>query len=350
MSIFYKKGNLFESNAEAIVNTVNCVGIMGKGVALEFKKRWPDNYAEYKKLCQEKKIRPGHVFVFDTCDDLFKEENVPHRYLINFPTKDHWRSKSKFSYIDDGLDDFIIQLQKLNIKTVALPPLGCGNGGLDWTEVKMLLEEKLSFVDDIDFYIYGPKEDISIPEHESIPSSEMTKARAILVKTISELELYFGGYLTRISLQKIVYFLQVMGFDYGMSFSRNTHGPYSEELHEAFKAMDKQGFIVNYISDEPRIKVPAGALADAFAFLETNGSTQDNNKVQKLSLLIEGYESPFGMELLSSVHYLVEHENLTGIDQIIDAVKSWNDHKNNQFSDDAIKVAHQRLQEDEFIS
>jgi len=349
MSIFFEKGNLFETGAEAIVNTVNCVGVMGKGVALEFKNRWPDNFKAYKKLCQNKHLRPGGVFIFDT-DDLFGDSKKHQRYLINFPTKDHWRSKSKLSYIEQGLDDLLVKLESLNIKSVALPPLGCGNGGLDWDEVKLLLEKKLSKMQSADFYIYGPKESVLSPEYESIPSSDMTEKRAILVKAIGEFEPYFGGYLTRISLQKIVYFLQSMGIDYGVEFSRNTHGPYSEELHKIFKVMDDKKFIVNYKKDESLIQASTGALAMANEFLDEFGHENNVEKIQRLSLLIQGYESPFGMELLSSIHYLVSSENVHDAEEVVDAINNWNDHKSSQFEDKAVLLAYERLKEDKFIN
>ncbi|MFV1922898.1 MAG: macro domain-containing protein [Methylotenera sp.] len=349
MTIYFEKSNLFETDAEAIVNTVNCVGVMGKGVALEFKTRWPENFKAYKKLCMNKQLRPGNVFVFDT-DDLFAHSNKAQRYLINFPTKDHWRSKSKLSYIEQGLDDLITQLDCLKIKSVALPPLGCGNGGLDWSEVKSLLERKFSNIHNIDFHIYGPKDSVIGPEYESIPLSDMTEKRAILVKTIGEFEPYFGGYLTRISLQKIVYFLQTMGIDYGVTFSRNTHGPYSEDLHKIFKVMDSKNFIVNYSKDQPLIQASTGALAMASEFLDKSDHEHYVDKIQRLSLLIQGYESPFGMELLSSVHYVISSEGVRGAEAVVDAINNWNDHKSSQFEDKAILLAYERLKEDKFIN
>ncbi|MFW5432745.1 MAG: macro domain-containing protein [Methylophilaceae bacterium] len=349
MNVFFEKGNLFETDAEAIVNTVNCVGVMGKGVALEFKNRWPNNFKAYKKLCQSKSLRPGKSFIFDT-GDLFGDARKPQRYLINFPTKDHWRSKSKFSYIEQGLDDLLVQLENLDIQSVALPPLGCGNGGLDWSEVRLFLEEKLSKIPTTNFYIYGPKESVLGPEYEDIPSSYMTEKRAILVKTIGEFETYFGGYLTRISLQKIVYFLQVIGIDYGMEFSRNTHGPYSEQLHKAFKVMDEKEFIENYNDDEPLIQASTGGLAMANECLDKPGLEHNVDKIKRLSLLIQGYESPFGMELLSSVHYLVSYEGVSGSKKIVEAINNWNEHKNNQFENEAIILAYERLKEDKFLS
>lgn len=152
--ITFKTGDMFSIECDAIVNTVNCFGAMGKGVAKEFKNRWYDNFLEYKKLCDKKAIKIGKMFVFENTKSGLK-------YLINFPTKNHWRYKSKLSYIDSGLDDLIDQIVKLEIKSIVIPPLGCGNGGLDWNVVKELIEEKLSILNDVEIIVYNPNKDIT---------------------------------------------------------------------------------------------------------------------------------------------------------------------------------------------
>lgn len=150
MTIKFKHGDMFQEPTQAIVNTVNCVGVMGKGVALEFKKRWPDNFEAYRKLCRDKKLVPGNMFVFDRGGII----NDGPRFLINFPTKNNWRSKSKISYITDGLDDLVKKINELNITSISIPPLGCGNGGLDWKEVKPIIEEKLNALSNVEIIIF----------------------------------------------------------------------------------------------------------------------------------------------------------------------------------------------------
>jgi O-acetyl-ADP-ribose deacetylase (regulator of RNase III) len=347
MTITYTKGDMFKADADAIVNTVNCVGVMGKGVALIFKNKWPKNFKAYKAECDAKRLRPGKMFIYENGDMLNNERP---RFLINFPTKDHWRGKSKMSFIEDGLDDFVLQVQKLDIRTVALPPLGCGNGGLPWKDVKTVIERKLADIQDIEFIVYAPKEESLLPEHEDFPADPMTFERALLIHTIGDFEKYFGGHLTRISLQKIVYFMQELGFDYGMKFARNNHGPYSERLKDIFKVMERKKFIHGFIEKpETGITVTKGAWAAAEEFFNQADPSEAFEKVRKLSLLIEGYESPYGMELLSSVHFLAVHEAHETETEIVSAIQSWNDHKNSQFSPDAIKTAYERLKEDSFI-
>lgn len=336
---------MFTEQADAIVNTVNCVGVMGKGVALEFKRRWPENYKQYKKLCADEKLHPGQMFVFDS-GDLFS--NAKPRYLINFPTKQHWRSKSEMSFIEDGLDDFVVQLRKYGIKSVALPPLGCGNGGLLWDDVRAVIEDKLSSVEEIEFIVYSPKIPQPNPEYNGAPQ-KMTFERAIMIKAVGEFEKYFGGHLTRISLQKVVYFLQAMGVKYNLAFSRNAHGPYSEKLHNAFKLMESANYIEGYTSDAREVSIPSGAFAKADSFLSQSDPKEHQKKIERLGLLIEGYESPYGMELLSSVHYLAFSEGKQSPDAVVKAFHEWNEHKNNEYTPEAIKTAYSRLTEDGFI-
>lgn len=148
--IIHRIGNLLEENAEALVNTVNCVGVMGKGIALQFKQAFPDNFAKYQKACRENKVKPGQMFVVPT-GSLFNP-----KYIINFPTKIHWRGKSKIEYIEKGLTALVQEVKRLGIKSIAVPPLGCGNGGLEWDEVRPLIEKAFAEVPDVKVYLYLP--------------------------------------------------------------------------------------------------------------------------------------------------------------------------------------------------
>lgn len=153
MPLTFKTGDMFDEPAEAIVNTVNCVGVMGKGVALEFKRRWPENFKAYKRLCDSGSLRPGKMFVFES-QDMFDPQG--RRFLVNFPTKDHWRESSRMEFIEDGLEDFVARVDELRIKSVVMPPLGCGNGGLDWRKVKALITDRLSPLDEVRIVVFEP--------------------------------------------------------------------------------------------------------------------------------------------------------------------------------------------------
>jgi O-acetyl-ADP-ribose deacetylase (regulator of RNase III)/uncharacterized protein YwgA len=332
---------MFSEPVEALVNTVNCVGVMGKGVALEFKNRWPENFRAYKKLCASKGLKPGQMFVFDT-NELFTLDGP--RYLVNFPTKDHWRSKSRMEYISDGLDALTDAIREYQITSIAIPPLGCGNGGLDWNDVRPLIEAKLSDLENVDVVLFAPKNTSDAPEHVH-SGLAMTFPRAVLLKTLNELERYFDGSYDRVSLQKIAYFLQVLGVEFNLKFSRNLHGPYSETLKLAYIALERHGMIKGFLTGDRQTHVTNSGCAVAEEFLQKR-SSNESEVIDRLSKLVQGYESPYGLELLSSVHWLAHHEGHASIEQIIDEMMDWNETKRNMFSENAIRCAYERLKED----
>lgn len=290
-----KAGDMFSTNAQAIVNTVNCVGVMGKGVALEFKRRWPENYKFYKIACDKRELRPGKVLTFDR-GGIFESESP--RYLINFPTKDHWRAKSKIEYIESGLDALISEIKRLSIKSIAIPPLGCGNGGLDWKIVKPLIIEKLSALDDVEVEIYGPFGMESDPEHIDV-TKNMTRSRAIYIKSIASLEPGFGGSIDRLSLQKIAYFLQYLGVPFNLEFKNSLYGPYSPTLKKAIFKLAKWRYL--HIDEERNASATPAGYAAADEYLRLHAVNEE--VIDKLAHLFQGYNSPYGLELLSTTHF-----------------------------------------------
>jgi len=343
MPITYKHGDIFLENVDAIVNTVNCVGVMGKGVALQFKKYSTENFKEYKKLCDAKKLAPGNMFIFDLGNDLLNPKKP--RYLINFPTKNHWREKSKFSYIEEGLDDFIVQIQEHEITSVAMPALGCGNGGLPWDDVQKIIHDKLADIDDIDFIVIPPRDAVIPPEYAG-PTHKMTYERALLLKIIGEFETYFGGYLTHMSLQEIVYFLQALGVNYTMDFDLRSFGPYSEKLAKIFERMDQQKYIDGFNDGE--VQVTSTAFSEANSYL--NDNPQNSDKVIKsLSQLVDGFESPYGMELLASTHYTASHGN-SDFNFIMSQIAEWKGAEQNGYQENVVRQAYDRLLEDGLLA
>lgn len=345
MTIEYKIGDMFDEPTEAIVNTVNCVGVMGKGVALEFKRRWPENFRAYKRLCDSGDLSPGKLFVFE--NGVLVGEGY-HRYLINFPTKLHWRAHSKLEFIEKGLDDLVRQVERLGIKSVALPPLGCGNGGLEWSDVRPIIVRKLAPLSDVRFVVFAPGSNAAaVPEQNGIPT-DLTVGRASMMVAFAELEKFFGGHLTRLTAQKLAYFMQVMGAEFGLRFEKAQFGPYSEGLHSAFKAMEAKRYISGYSDKDRKVVVTAATFAASNEYLKSEG-IDVAPLIKKLSLLIDGYETPYGMELLSSVHFLFAIEGITTQPEMSEALDAWNDHKRASFSRSAVTAALERLREDGYL-
>ncbi len=345
MTIEYKTGDMFDEPTEAIVNTVNCVGVMGKGVALEFKRRWPENFRAYKRLCDAGDLSPGKMFVFEN-GALLGEAS--HRYLINFPTKLHWRAHSKIKFIEEGLDDFVRQVERLGIKSVAMPPLGCGNGGLDWADVRPLIERKLAPLSEVRFVVFPPGSDAAVvPEQHDIPT-DLTVGRATMMVAFAELEKFFGGHLTRLTAQKLAYFMQVMGAQFGLRFEKAQFGPYSESLHSAFKTMEAKRYISGYSDNDRKVLVTPATYAASNEYLKSKG-VDVAPLLKKLSLLVDGYETPYGMELLSSVHFLSVTEGISTQPEMSEALEAWNDHKRESFPRSAVTAALERLREDGYL-
>lgn len=241
MPIIFKTGDMFDHPADAIINTVNVKGVMGKGVALEFKKRWPDNFKAYKALCDEGALKPGVLYVHDTGDLVGK-----HRYLMNFPTKVDWRNPSKLEYIDEGLDALIDEIHAHGIRSIVMPPLGCGNGGLDWAVVREMIVDRLQDFDDVDIIVYEPATPKAAPSTPEAPPAareaiapKVTFERAVLLKAIDELPLKNLG-----EVHDLVEALQRHDLQYVSDFHRRDGGWRSTTLETALNAMIQRGLLV----------------------------------------------------------------------------------------------------------
>lgn len=231
-------GDIFESDCRTLVNTVNCVGVMGKGIAKCFKERYPDMYKDYKRRCTCGVVRPGTPYLFD---------DILGTSILNFPTKDHWRSPSRLSYIREGLDWFCAHWDELGITSIAFPPLGCGNGGLNWREVGPIMYEKLKGLP-IDIEIYAPYGTplVQLGE-ECLANAPMAvgelcgdhvqtynRAWDLILHVIAELDKSCSGpYVGRTIYQKICFMLWRLGVPLGFEFQRGDFGPYSPDAQAA---------------------------------------------------------------------------------------------------------------------
>ncbi len=342
-----KLGNLLSENVEALVNTVNCVGVMGKGIALQFKQAYPENFRQYEKACRAEEVQPGRMFTVATGNILNP------KYIINFPTKRHWKGNSKIEDIKSGLVALLAEVQRLNISSIAIPPLGCGNGGLNWVEVKPLIESAFAQLPDVQVIIFEPS---GAPVAEKIPVAtkkpNMTRARALFIRL---LELYgIPGYeLTKLEIQKLAYFLQEAGEPLKLPYVKHKYGPYAHNLNHVLRHLEGH-YIRGYgdgtsRAESAEIYVLPEAIA-AQAFLENEPEAQ--KRLERVSNLIFGYETPYGMELLATVHWVATKEINPAQDseQAITLVQEWNERKRNLFKHQHIRKAWQRLQEQNWLN
>ena len=347
MSIHLTHGDLLKQNdVDAIVNTVNCVGVMGKGIALQFKNKWPDNFTQYHAACKAGAVRPGKMNVYDA--GAYAQ---PH-FIINFPTKDHWRGNSKLSFIQVGLKDLIAQVQALDIRSIAIPPLGCGNGGLDWANVKPMIEAAFAALSDVDVRLFEPGDAPSAKSMKVRTSRpQMTIGRAAILKSIDTYcDLNYG--LTKIEVQKLGYFLQAAGQDLGLQFEKHLYGPYSEQLRHALNRMEGH-FIVGMGdgSVDSEIEPAPDALWEADEFLVALGDAEINARLDRLKLLIDGFQSPYGMELLASVHWVAEHEpEVASPVTALQAIGNWNPRKKRLMKAEHVHAAWERLSDTGWIN
>lgn len=339
------RGNLIEANTEALVNTVNCAGYMGKGIALQFKKAFPDNFRAYERACRTSEIRPGKVFVF------FTGSLVNPKYIINFPTKRDWRVNSRIEDIRVGLSSLVKVIRELGVSSVAVPPLGCGLGGLNWRDVRPLIERAFATLPDLHIKLFEPT---GTPDARSMPirtkRPKMTVARALLIKLVDQYT-QLAYRLTLLEIQKIAYFLQEAGEPLRLRYEAGLYGPYAHNLNKVLEIMEGH-FIRGYgDSQKPDIEVEllAGAAEEAEDSLA--GHETSANRLARVARLIAGFETPYGLELLSSLHWVALHKKkmVSSPDEAVLAVHEWSERKRKMFKPEHIHVAWNRLVEQEWI-
>ncbi len=340
------KGSLLRADAEAIVNTVNCIGHMGKGIALQFKQAFPDNFKAYAKICRAQELHPGQMFVFRT--GMLGNP----KFVINFPTKRHWRGNALIEDIRAGLSALVEDVRQLGIESVAVPPLGCGLGGLDWSEVRPMIEEAFHAVPEVHVLLYEPR---GAPDAKSMPvrteRPKMTPARALFIKLMDQY-LVPAYRLTLLEIHKLAYFLQEAGEKLRLRYGKGHYGPYAANLNKVLEIME--GHFVRGYGDSQTPDVEIDLLPDcvreADEFLEEHDESKA--RLRRVANLIEGFETPYGMELLSSVHWVAKHDDphVSDEDSAIEAVHGWNERKRSMFKPEHIRIAYKQLQERGWLS
>jgi O-acetyl-ADP-ribose deacetylase (regulator of RNase III)/uncharacterized protein YwgA len=258
-------GDLFASRAHTLVNTVNCVGIMGKGVAAEFKKRFPLMFEDYAARCAQRHVRLGEPYLYEEPGGIS---------IVNFPTKAHWRSASRLADIERGLDYLVGHATAWRLTSLALPPLGCGNGGLQWAEVGPLIHAKLAKLE-IDVEVYAPfgtpknqlsAEFLSGPSQMTLMGQgrrfdKMNPQWVVLMEVLRELGLQpYANPVGRVIFQKICYIMTEMGVSTGFKFDKGSYGPFADEVKDALHDFANR----NWVQEKPLGKMMALSVSPEY--------------------------------------------------------------------------------------
>lgn len=338
--IRYTKGNLLNSDAQALVNTVNTMGVMGKGIALQFKEAYPENFRVYKKACDNKELAPGKLLLVRELD-LSGE-----RVIINFPTKTQWWLKSKYSYVEDGLKELARVIEEENIQSIAIPPLGCGNGGLKWEKVKALIEKYLTGLE-ADIIVYEPNEAIKELLQKEGPNKEakLTPARAMLLYALYQYE-SLGEASSLFVANKLAYFLQRMGEPLRLKFVASHYGPYSVQVGHVLYALN--GVYLHGLEQKKAkafelLKLNYDKEKEVQQYVDTQLSTEQKSRLKGLTHFMEGFQSAFSLELLATVDYMLQEDAHLEEEQLLERLQEWSARKTKMFKPAYIQVAYEHL-------
>ncbi|MDR0982503.1 MAG: macro domain-containing protein [Culturomica sp.] len=342
--IKYTTGDMLSANTEALVNTVNTVGVMGKGIALQFKDQYPNNFAAYNAACKANQIAVGNMFVFEEKTMMGDKKTI-----INFPTKKDWKHKSKIEYVEAGLKALVEVIKERGIKSIALPPLGCGNGGLDWDEVKSLIEKYLSPLSDVNVVVYEPNAAVReiLIKQDSNREVKLTDARAMMMYAMYYYEL-LGETVSIFVANKLAYFYQRLGEPEfrRLKFEAGRYGPYSQGVGHMVHSLNGK-----YISGTEQMTNkafdPIELRYDKFQEVRdyVHRLPSDKRKrVVKLTNLIAGFQSTLALEVLASVDYIrKENPGISKEDATV-AVQNWSERKRDLFKPEYISIAYDRLE------
>jgi len=351
--ISYSQGNLLDARVDALVNTVNTVGVMGKGIALMFKERFDRNFNLYAAACKAKQVKVGQMFVTET-----GELDGP-RWIINFPTKEHWKGNSRIEWVEAGLADLKRVLRERNIRSVAVPPLGAGNGGLDWPTVKARIDVALADLDDVEVIVYEPTDQYqNVAKRAGV--QKLTPARALVAEAVRRYWV-LGMECSLLEVQKLAWFLErsllhlQLRNDLQLNFKAHRYGPYASNLNHLLNSLDG-----SYLRSDKRI-ADAGPW-DVIGFDDgrkdlVQGYLRSEAKdvapaLELASRVIDGFESPFGMELLASVDWLLSREGVAPeVPALLDGLANWpadgasgaGSRKSKVFDERSVRIALQRL-------
>ena len=337
--IKFLTGDLLKSDAQALVNTVNTVGVMGKGIALQFKEAFPYNNKVYVQACKEKSLAPGNMLAVWDSNLLYGRKQI-----INFPTKTHWRQPSKYEYIEKGLIALKELIKKENITSIAIPPLGAGNGGLDWNIVKSMISESLNEVD-IDIQIYEPNAAIKeiLQKQEAQKEVNLTSARACLLYSLFAFE-SFGEYSSLFAANKLAYFLQRMGQDLRLDFKPHHYGPYAIGVEKVLYYLNGS-FIFGLEQGEAKPFEPLKLNYEKWDMVNNyvkNMKVEERDRLEKMLYFLQNFTSELSLEILSTVDLILAKNPHYTIEEVQKDI--WTDRKKKLFKQDSIERAYNHLQ------
>jgi O-acetyl-ADP-ribose deacetylase (regulator of RNase III) len=328
-------GDILKADAEALVNTVNCDGFMGRGIAAQFKRAFPASFKAYEQACKRGEVQPGRMLIVRT-----EAERGP-RWIVNFPTKRHWRNRSRLEDIESGLAALVADVDRLGIRSIAIPPLGCGLGGLAWSEVRPRIERAFAAHPEVRVLLFEPA---GAPAAEQMARSTkrpaMTPGRAVLVGLLDRyLRALMDPFVSLLEIHKLMYLSQEAGEPLRLRYVKGPYGPYAENLRHVLREIEGH-FVSGYADggDDPtkQLQVLPGALDEAARIIATQPAT--SARFDRVAELVDGFETPFGMELLATVHWVARHEGARSADEAVAAVHRWNERKL-QFSSEQVAIA-----------
>ena len=350
--IEYTQGNLLDADVEALVNTVNTVGVMGKGIALMFKESFPENYKAYAIACEADEIVVGEVF------STYRTDMYGPKWIVNFPTKKHWRHPSKLEWIEAGLEDLRSFIVENKVRSIAIPPLGAGNGGLNWTDVRPLVDRILGDLPDTKIVVFEPTSKYqNVAKNKGV--EKLTPARALVAEAVRRYSV-LGLDCSLLEVQKLAWFLHrsvdrsVSQDPLSLNFQANRYGPYSDRLRHLLDGLDG-----SYLHCDKRlgdagpsdlIHFDENKRTRLSAYFTAPEAAELLPVLDMTSQIIDGFESPLGMELLATVDWLIHVEGAPpSVEGIRKGISAWpagpaaSERKQRIFDDRLISLALERL-------
>lgn len=325
----YVTGDLLQSDADALVNTVNCEGYMGKGIAYQFKLQFPDTNADYVRACRRGEVRPGQLHIF-------RERG---KIVINFPTKDNWREKSKLEYIESGLDDLLRKVPALGIQSIAIPPLGSGNGGLVWSEVRGLIERKLNGMSDlVDIFLYEPsKGNSNKPQREP----KLSTSALILMEMKENLHRF-----NALRLQKTAYFTNVVASEEYFVFKAHKYGPYAHSIDIVSRRIREFQNYHETTTTQEAFRILLSELISSNVQRTLDRLTPG---IHFACQFVNSIDTDHELECLSTVCYIVSQQGPILEHDIVRAFSEWSSRKSRIFSESEIRTSLEKLCDAGFV-